>query len=53
MAGWVGGWSDNDYKAISVPIGIELEVIGTELGNRFREIEKYLDIVLKDTCRLK
>ena len=28
----MGGWSDNDYKAISVPIGIELEVIGTELG---------------------
>ena len=30
----MAGWSDNDYKAISVPIGIELEVIGTELAKK-------------------
>ena len=29
----MGGWSDSDNGLISVPIGIELELIGTELGN--------------------
>ena len=33
VGGWLGGWSDSDYKAISVQIGIELELIETELGN--------------------
>ena len=36
VGGWLGGWSDSDYKAISVPIGIELELIGTELGKIIR-----------------
>ena len=31
--GWVAGWLYNDYKGISVPIGIEFGLIGTELGN--------------------